>query len=349
MVKYAFLGNKEEYFILTNCFTDRDINWLDIFSGYDEILEKIKKDSYSCLLVKKKDNYIANRLLWESVTLKEVMIVDSENPFELEMKKWIMSKKKMWDFISVNSQSQIEEGGYFHCFNNIPFTKEEVKEFADNVYLKLRDYLNKEKTALEIGCASGITMFRLLPYLKAYIGVDMASISLKKNKERIEKENINNVTFFQKEANEIISLPVGKVDIVIINSVVQYFPGINYLKEVISQSFSLMQEEGLLYLGDIMDLEKKEDLIRAAQLYKKEHPEADTRLDYSDELFLSRKYFDYLASVMDDIYKIEITNKLGKIRNEMTDFRYDVILYYKKGCGMKGHYSRKIQTAKRII
>lgn len=345
MKKSVFLGTKEEY----NSLSEMNAEWLDIFIDHCEIVDRVKQKGYACLLVKKKDNYIANQLLWECRQLEEVFIVDSDDPFEIEIKKGKMSNKKVWDFISVNSHSQIEEGGYYHCFNNKPFSREEVEEFADNVYLKLQQYLVGEKIALEIGCASGITMFRLQPYLKTYIGVDMAGVSLKKNRERAEEKGIKNIELIQCEANQVGDLSVDKVDIVIINSVVQYFPGINYLKKTVEQCISLMGGEGILFIGDIMDLDKRENLIKSVMHYKKEHPDADVRTDYSGELFLSRKYFIYLASLVDGIYKVEIADKIGKIRNEMTEFRYDVILHYKRGSKKMTNCTGKVQSAEKKV
>lgn len=349
MEKYAFIGTKEDYHIIQPICSVKNLFWLDISKSYTEIIQQIEGDEYICLLVKKKDNYLANRILWDCKSIIEVKIIDSNNPYEIESKKGKMSNKKLWDFISVNACSQIEEGGFYHCFNNEPFSQDEVREFADNVYIKLKDYLDNNKTVLEIGCASGITMSRLLPYSKFYFGIDMASVSVKKNKVRAKEQNIDNVEFIQCEANKIADLSIPKIDIVIINSVVQYFPGINYLLDVVLQSVSLLREEGIIYIGDVLDLKKQKDLVEAALLYKKIHPDADTRLDYSDELFLSREYFQYLASKVDGIYKVEITDKIGSIVNEMLNFRYDVTMHYKQGSKKIAYCSGKSQSAEKMI
>lgn len=349
MKKYAFIGTKEDYYIIQHMCSAKNLSWLDISKSYTEIIQQIERDEYICLLVKTKDNYLANRILWDCKSIKEVKIIDSNNPYEIESKKGKMSNKKLWDFISVNSCSQIEEGGFYHCFNNEPFSQDEVREFADNVYIKLKDYLDHNKTVLEIGCASGITMSRLLPYSKFYFGIDMASVSLKKNKARAKERNIDNVEFIQCEANKIANLSIPKIDIVIINSVVQYFPGINYLLDVVLQSTTLLRGDGIIYIGDVLDLKKQKDLVDAALLYKKIHPDADTRLDYSDELFLSRDYFQYLASKVDGIYKVEISDKIGSINNEMLNYRYDVIMHYKRGSKKYIFCSKKNQLAEKII
>lgn len=348
-MRNAFLGTLEDYYLLLGKDQTKEIEWLDVSCGYEEILQKIEEQKYLCLLTMKKDNFIANQVLWECETLNEVMIVDSDDPYEVEVKKGKFSNDIMWNYISVNGATQIEEGGFYHCFNNQPFSQEEIKEFTENTYLKLQAYLSMEKNAMEIGCASGITMFRLQPYFKTYIGVDMASVSLKKNSERAKQNGIDNIELFQCEANKVGQLAMPPVDVVIMNSVIQHFPGINYLREVIMQCLSLMSDEGIFYIGDVMDLKKRRNLVRDALLYKECHPNASTRTDYSDDLCVCREYFEYLAGTVDGIYKIEISDKIGEIRNEMTDYRYDVILHYKRNTGTMKNCVKKVQSAERIM
>lgn len=348
-MRNAFLGTLGDYRLLLGKYQTEEIEWLDVSGGYEEILQKIKEQKYSCLLTMKKDNFIANQVLWECEILNEVMIVDSDDPYEIETKKGKLSNDIMWNYISVNGATQIEEGGFYHCFNNQPFSKEEIKEFTENTYLKLQAYVGLEKNAMEIGCASGLTMFRLQPYFKSYVGVDMASVSLKKNRERVKRNGIENIELFQCEANKIGQLVIPPINVVIMNSVIQYFPGINYLREVILQCFRLMNDEGILYIGDVIDLTKRKDLVRDALLYKECHPNAVTRIDYLDDFCVCREYFEYLANTVDGIYQIEVSDKIGKIRNEMTDYRYDVILHYKRNTGTMENCVKKVQSAKKII
>lgn len=153
---------------------------------------------------------------------------------------------KIWDFTARNSNDEIARGGWRSSYDGSLFSKEEMQEYADDVYIKLKPYLNKSKTVvLEIGCASGITMYRIVPHVKEYIGTDMASVNLEKNAMFNEQNNIQNVTLKQCRADEIDTLPISGVDIVIMNSVIQYFYDTGYLIDVICKAMNIMSNGGL--------------------------------------------------------------------------------------------------------
>lgn len=344
----VFLGDEQDYFKLITCPECSEVTWFDIEAPYEELIKMADEGMTQYLLVRKSDNYIANRMLWECGSIEGVVLVDSENPFEIEEKRGKMNKP-FWEFVQANSHSQIEETGAFHYFNKEPFSEEEMKEFVENVYMKIKGYLDSEKTALEIGCAGGLTMFRLAPHLKTYIGTDMTKMSVRKNSARIEENNINNIQLFQCEANKVKNLPVSGVNIVIINSVIQFFPGINYLKDVLEQCCGLMNDEGIIFLGDIIDLGKKKELLQEYLALKCEHAEAAVWTDFANELFLSRDCFKYLSSQIDGLSDIEITDKTGEIRNELTEYRYDVMIHYKKEKKRTENHTGKNQYAWKLI
>ncbi|WP_397351638.1 hypothetical protein [Paenibacillus larvae] len=46
-------------------------------------------------------------------------------------------------------------------------------------------------------------------------------------------------------------------DVIVMSSVVHYFPNTLYLEEVIRSAIGLLKEEGILYLDDLLDHRKK--------------------------------------------------------------------------------------------
>ena len=351
-IQSVFLGEEADYNRLISNFIEEKIDFIDILYGYSKISKRIIGKGYNRIYILEQNNYIGNRLLWECDALKEIILVDSNDAFAIEKKKTKMMNVRIWDYITVNAKTQIQAGGWYSSYNNKPFSELEMMEYADNVYIKLKKYLTKNKTALEIGCASGITMFRLSTSLKKYIATDMAKESLEKNRIMAKERNIENIIFFQCAAVEIEKLLPLKVDLVIINSVIQYFPGINYLKKVVDQACKLLENDGIIYLGDIMDLDKKQKLHDSLSMYKKNNPEAKTKLDLTEELFLPRKYFYYLQNINPLIESIEISDKIATIENEMSMFRYDVILHInkvRKNVSYRYNDIGKFQYAKNII
>lgn len=304
--------------------------FLDICNPKDVIIDYIRKDRYQIILIERGNNYLANQLLWECEDIEGVCIIDGDNPYEIEKKKSRMMNKRTWDYIAVNATSEIEAGGWRDSYSLEAFSKKEMEEYAEDVYVKLKDYTGPNKAAFEIGCASGLTMFRMAPCFGRYIGTDMAKINLEKNEAIIAENKIENISLLQCEAIEIGKTEMKNIDVVILNSVCQYFPGINYLRSVIEQSIQMLNTDGIIYLGDVMDLDKKRNLEESLIAYKMEHPDKNTKTDRTDELFLKRDYFYHLGETLPQIVKVEVSDKIATIENELTRYRYDVILHVSK-------------------
>lgn len=232
---------------------------------------------------------------------------------------------RIWDYIALNAENEIEAGGWYNSFDGEAYSQAEMDQYVENTYEKLRPYLGKKKTAVEIGCASGLTMFRIAPFVGMYIGTDMAKANLERNAEKIQKEGITNIKLHQCKADEIGTVILGKADIVIINSVCQYFSDMVYFENVLQQSLGLLKNGGVFYLGDLLDLDLLEDFTKELKTYQAEHPDKKVKIDRSDELWISRTYF-HKMSCYRCVKEIKVSDKLAVIENELTKYRYDVMM-----------------------
>ncbi|MCU0287974.1 MAG: condensation domain-containing protein, partial [Acidobacteria bacterium] len=140
-------------------------------------------------------------------------------------------------------------------------------------------------------------------------------------------------------AHEIEQIPVkvkenGKedFDLVIINSVIQCFHGHNYLRHVLQKAVSLLKDNGYLFIGDVMDQEKKKDLIKELTSFKEANRDKGytTKTDFSAELFVSKGFWHDLKAGWPEIESLKFSDKLFTIENELTKFRYDVLIKVNK-------------------
>jgi fengycin family lipopeptide synthetase D len=115
---------------------------------------------------------------------------------------------------------------------------------------------------------------------------------------------------------------------VIINSVIQDFPGHNYLRHVIRKAVTLLKDHGYLFLGDIMDQELKGELIREMQTFKRKNQDKNykTKTDFSMDLFVSRAFFEDLCGEIPGIREVKVSKKNHTIENELSKFRFDTLL-----------------------
>jgi len=122
-----------------------------------------------------------------------------------------------------------------------------MQEWVDTTVQRLlANNPNKEQppTVLEIGCGSGLLLYPLLPHISKYIGVDNAEEGLKLiSKQCQNREYGEKVELFVADALSVADLDLGRFDIILINSVTQYFPSIEYLIAVIKGLEKLMKKE----------------------------------------------------------------------------------------------------------
>lgn len=299
--------------------------------NYEQIKNEILAHNIKQVISEKQFIQMLNILQWECSSFNTYYILNCENPLLVddENKNYLMNKK-LWQYTVNNAKDQYAGGGWVNSYNRQPFSKVEMDEFSDNVYQKLKPYLNKHTKVLEIGCSSGLTMFKLLPYVGEYHAIDLSSAVLEKDKNIASEFGYNNVYFYNLPADQIDEINENEFDVVIMNSVIQCFHGYNYFRKVLKKCIEKMNTNGIIFLGDVMDLDLKDDLERSLQEYKNKHPEADTKLVAKGEIFYSRGFFEDCMGEFMSINEILFTNKIGTIKNELTKYRYDVILCHNK-------------------
>jgi hypothetical protein len=120
-----------------------------------------------------------------------------------------------------------------------------------------------------------------------------------------------------------------------LSSVIQYFPGLEYLEHVIEQALRVVGADGAVYLGDVRDLDLLPAFHASVQLHRapaltpaRELAATVARQVAGErELCLSASFFRDLATRLADRgVEVRIERKRGHAVNELTSFRYDVAL-----------------------
>ena len=276
-----------------------------------------------------------NRLQWECKFFNCYLSIDSSDIHnEDEVERSELMDVELWRHVGETAVDDITAGGWISSYTGKPFSPKEMDEYGDNILAKLQPLLHPKMKVLEIGCASGISMYRIAPKVAFYYGTDLSPVIIDKNKQRIEKQGHQNIKLKTMAAHEIHQLKIqnNKFHLIIINSVIQCFPGHNYLGKVIKQAIDLLEEKGHLFIGDIMDQEKKQTLVRELNHFKRNNKDKEytTKTDFSSELFISRGFWEDLGIEFNQIETIEFSNKIYTVENELTKFRYDVLMTINK-------------------
>src|SRR5262249_8681419 len=123
-------------------------------------------------------------------------------------------------------------------------------------------------------------------------------------------------------------------DVVVLNSVVQYFPSADYLERVLRAAAELLRPGGHIFIGDVrhlglweafhasVEVERAFPDLRRTELKER----LSARLRKEPELLGAPEFFAALAGRLPSISAVEAQIKRGRSDNELTRFRYDVVL-----------------------
>ncbi|HEX3045793.1 MAG TPA: D-alanine--poly(phosphoribitol) ligase subunit DltA, partial [Bacillota bacterium] len=305
---------------------------LDTLAPYERIKYMINNGQVVCLIFTKAYLKEANQLQWDCEDLKSLLGIDSSNyGADVESIRESM-KPELWKYVVEKAGDEIEAGMWYDSFTGHPFSVEEMDEYAENVYRKLAPYLNQDTKVLEIGCSSGFTMFKVAPLVLEYLGIDLSPEIVERNQALIREQGFTNVKVLCKFAHEIDGLLEKDFDVIIINSVIQYFNGHNYLKQVISKMIHVAAKKAVIFFGDIIDQDLKAQFITDLMNFQKAHQNNNVRTwtDWSEYLFISRRFFEDLTWDFPEIRDVQYHRKFGAIENELTKYRFDTIAFIDK-------------------
>nr|APA19546.1 leualacin synthetase [Hapsidospora irregularis] len=230
--------------------------------------------------------------------------------------------------------------GWVSMYNGEEIDKAEMNEWLDD---SISTMLNggEARDILELGTGSGMILFNLTQRgLNSYIGLDPSSRA---------------VDFIAKTARSIPSLQdkvrvylgtadnLGRVpssvspNLVVVNSVAQYFPSQEYLLKVVEDVVRMDSVE-TLFFGDM----RSYPLSRQFQAHKAVYTSGEAaskdevrremeRIEKEDtELQVDPAFFTALAARLPErVAHVEILPKRMKVTNELSAFRYAAVVHLK--------------------
>jgi amino acid adenylation domain-containing protein/non-ribosomal peptide synthase protein (TIGR01720 family)/FkbM family methyltransferase len=318
----------------------------------DRLLYTIEDAAIDVVLTESGLVEFANRLQWRSPFVKYLVCVDSNDIYS--EKAGIsndLMRKDLWDHVGDTANGLIKGGGWMSSYTGEDLSELEMSEYSRNAYLKLKPYLHPGMKVLEIGCSTGLTMFQVAPEVGSYWGTDLSSSILAiTGREAVEKGHTN-ISLACMPAHEIDTLEETGFDLVIINSVIHCFNGHNYLREVLSKAIQKMNDKALLFLGDLMDEDKRTALISDLAEFSiaNRNKGYRTKTDWSAELFVSRNYLNDLIADKMGIAAAEYSEKIYTVANELTRYRYDALMRVDKSAAAMDQPKTKYQFDRRWI
>ena len=226
--------------------------------------------------------------------------------------------------------------GWNSSYTNKPIPTEHMREWVNCTIGRILNL--QPKRVLELGCGTGLLLFRIAPHSTTYWGIDLsqAAIDFIHGQLSTLSEKMSSITLRQGTADDFTQIPSGAFDAVIINSVIQYFPNVEYLIQVIERAVNaILPNRGIIFLGDLrshpllelfhasVQFFQAPPALNAAQLRQRVH----RQVSHENELTLDPALFFALKARIPAITAVRVQPKRGSALNEMTRFRYDVTLF----------------------
>ncbi|UQA93478.1 non-ribosomal peptide synthetase family protein [Streptomyces halobius] len=211
---------------------------------------------------------------------------------------------------------------------------EHLREIQDDTATRLRAL--GARRVLDIGVGAGLTLARVAPHCEAYWGTDLSAPVIDNIRAQCDKDPAlaEKVELRCQPADDLDGLPEDFFDLVIINSVIQHFPTVDYLVRVLTNAMDLIRPGGSVVVGDVRHLGLLRSLKTAIHLHR-----ADERTDAAEvrrgvehalalekDLMMPPEFYVALADRMDSVAAVDMRLKPGRYHNEFTRYRYDVVL-----------------------
>ena len=228
--------------------------------------------------------------------------------------------------------------GWISSYTGESLSRHEMLEWLDTTVHRILEL--SPRRILEVGVGTGLLLSRLGLQCESYWGTDISAKVIKALAQQMQgyPEFANRVELRVQPAHEWHDLPRDFFDMIILNSVIQYFPSASYLVGVIREALKILLPGGMIFIGDVRNLHLFRDFVIATQISNSPpqtsisdlRARIENAIATEAELLIAPEFFEALKERLDSLAGIDIRAKRGHEVNELTQFRYDVVLV-KKG------------------
>ncbi|MFG1840342.1 AMP-binding protein [Micromonospora sp. NPDC049175] len=225
--------------------------------------------------------------------------------------------------------------GWNSSYTGQPIPLAEMREWQQATVDRIRAL--RPERVLEIGAGSGLLLGRLAPECEAYWATDLSGAVVRRLAEQTaaRPDLTGRVVLRHQAAHDVTGLPAASFDLVVLNSVVQYFPTLDYLDAVLARVVGLLRPGGAVFVGDVRNARLAFTMQAAVRLLRATPGDdpAQIRADVTravaldKELLVDPDFFAEAPARLDGVACVDVRVKRGRCHNELTRHRYDVVLH----------------------
>ncbi len=216
-------------------------------------------------------------------------------------------------------------------YDGEPIPREHMEEWRDAAVAQV--LAHAPRRVLEIGVGAGLLLSKIVAEVEEYWGTDISATVVDRVRAHVEQAGHGDrVRLTAQAADDVSGLPRDRFDTVVLNSVVQYFPSVDYLDRVLRAVVDLLAPGGRVIVGDVRNASTLRILLTAVA--RARHPYAsreelrtlvEKALLGERELVVAPDWFTEWAAR--ESVAVDIRLKAGRAYNELTRHRYEVVLH----------------------
>ena len=255
--------------------------------------------------------------------------VGSETPGGSLVESWRELYDELYEGVDGRS-AQHDFRGWNSSLSGEPISESEMLAWRQATVERIM--ASGPRSVLEVGVGTGLLMLQIAPQVEHYLGTDLSDVVISGLAPTVEAMGLTDtVELAARAAHEIDELD-GEFDVVVVNSVMQYFPSATYARRVLAGALARLAPDGTLFVGDVRSLAHLETLhveiasasADADDRATETHALARRRLGHERELVVDTGFFDEFAREHGLVWSADW--KPGSIDNELYRYRYDVTM-----------------------
>jgi thioesterase domain-containing protein/ubiquinone/menaquinone biosynthesis C-methylase UbiE/acyl carrier protein len=257
------------------------------------------------------------------------------NSVEEQVEQWRALSDETYRERSANHDPTLNFVGWNSSYDGLPLPEPAIRELVERTADRILAL--RPQRMLEIGCGTGMLLFRIAPHCAEYWAADFSGEALRYLQQQLDRPewDLPQVRLLHRAADRFDGLEPGSFDVVALNSVAQYFPSIDYLVQVLEGAVRVTKPGGRVFIGDL----RNHDLLTAFHtlVQWRRAPATATigqlrqrinkHLAQEEELTVAPTFFQALQAHLPRIGHVEMQLKRGRFHNEFTQFRFDVVLH----------------------